>query len=594
MVGRSEVAVAAFALLSSCCLLLQLDEILPELLAASANHPLKLAIHSASRGEWAGEADKAAGALILSHLLKDQASTFVIINFVVSIYALSVVLTKALFLGPLSAIEAGKLSERMLKFLMLKLVFIAAVSGPGMPDVALWVTWFAVVGWLKMFVGLARDRFDSLISSPSATFFAHARTLGLLIIIFANDIACIALFMNNQGKAPFGHLTLWLFDVVVALFESAAIMVKYGVYMTDQLHEREGWEGKGDFLYKVELAADMAVKSLTLSHLTQLWFLHGFAFRFLDAILFMDIRHLTYSICSCVRRFLKYRSALNNLNNCFPDASSIEGHLEKECAICREKMQVAKQLPCQHCFHLPCLTAWLQQSGSDNFTCPLCRLPLFAEKDDHCLGDAGTRGQESEPQLSVHDVEAETFSSQILGQALQEAARSLTEGSNTLLRQNWAAELARLELVTQNLRARLSLDRRRPSRGRQRTPTLQSGHSLAYRETREGVTGGVDSLEAVQKLERQLHGIRDNLATRSFESQSSQEGAVLDSAMSQNTSSGDKPPSKMSYWPFGRQAVREGLGLPGEHEAAATAAGHAPGSMSRDTSWDDFVHGQGA
>jgi hypothetical protein len=44
-------------------------------------------------------------------------------------------------LGPLSAIEAGKLSERMLKFLMLKLVFIAAVSGPGMPDVALWVTW---------------------------------------------------------------------------------------------------------------------------------------------------------------------------------------------------------------------------------------------------------------------------------------------------------------------------------------------------------------------------------------------------------------------------------------------------------------------
>ncbi len=40
---------------------------------------------------------------------------------------------QALFLGPLSAIEAGKLSERMLKFLMLKLVFIAAVSGPGMP-----------------------------------------------------------------------------------------------------------------------------------------------------------------------------------------------------------------------------------------------------------------------------------------------------------------------------------------------------------------------------------------------------------------------------------------------------------------------------
>lgn len=79
-----------------------------------------------------------------------------------------------------------------------------------------------------MFVGLARDRFDSLISSPSATFVAHARTLALLLVIFANDVLCIKLFMSNHGKAPIGHLTLWLFDTVVAGLEAAAIMVKYG------------------------------------------------------------------------------------------------------------------------------------------------------------------------------------------------------------------------------------------------------------------------------------------------------------------------------------------------------------------------------
>lgn len=87
---------------------------------------------------------------------------------------------------------------------------------------------FAVVGWLKMFVGLARDRFDSLIQSPSATFLAHARTLALLLVIFANDVACIMVFMRNHDKAPIGHLTLWLFDTVVAGLEAAAIMVKYG------------------------------------------------------------------------------------------------------------------------------------------------------------------------------------------------------------------------------------------------------------------------------------------------------------------------------------------------------------------------------
>ena len=79
-----------------------------------------------------------------------------------------------------------------------------------------------------MFVGLARDRFDSLRSSPSATLAAHARTLALLLVIFANDVACIMVFMSNHNKAPIGHLTLWLFDTVVAGLEAAAIMVKCG------------------------------------------------------------------------------------------------------------------------------------------------------------------------------------------------------------------------------------------------------------------------------------------------------------------------------------------------------------------------------
>ena len=48
----------------------------------------------------AGEAYKAAGAVLLSHLVKDQASTFVVINFVVSIYALSAVLTKVILKQP--------------------------------------------------------------------------------------------------------------------------------------------------------------------------------------------------------------------------------------------------------------------------------------------------------------------------------------------------------------------------------------------------------------------------------------------------------------------------------------------------------------
>ncbi len=57
----------------------------------------------------------------------------------------------------------------------------------------------------------------------------------------------------------------------------------------------------------------------------------------------------------------------------------------------RAVSQGAKVLPCGHIFHLACLRAWLQQSGSDNFSCPLCRLPLFR----HLGGRATTSGASS-------------------------------------------------------------------------------------------------------------------------------------------------------------------------------------------------------
>ena len=52
-------------------------------------------------------------------------------------------IAQEMFLGRLSMIEAGKLSERVLKFVMLKLVFMAAVSGPELPEIVMWVTWYA-------------------------------------------------------------------------------------------------------------------------------------------------------------------------------------------------------------------------------------------------------------------------------------------------------------------------------------------------------------------------------------------------------------------------------------------------------------------
>lgn len=45
------------------------------------------------------------------------------------------------------------------------------------------------------------------------------------------------------------------------------------------------------------------------------------------------------------------------------------------CAICWEKMETARKLPCSHLFHNSCLQSWLEQDTS----CPTCRLGLSVQ-----------------------------------------------------------------------------------------------------------------------------------------------------------------------------------------------------------------------
>uniref|UniRef100_A0ACB8ERH4 E3 ubiquitin-protein ligase Praja-2 n=1 Tax=Sphaerodactylus townsendi TaxID=933632 RepID=A0ACB8ERH4_9SAUR len=62
--------------------------------------------------------------------------------------------------------------------------------------------------------------------------------------------------------------------------------------------------------------------------------------------------------------------------DCLPQIIITEDHnavgQEQCCAICCSeyiKEEIVTELPCHHFFHKPCITLWLQKSG----TCPVCR-----------------------------------------------------------------------------------------------------------------------------------------------------------------------------------------------------------------------------
>ncbi|XP_068643764.1 E3 ubiquitin-protein ligase MPSR1-like [Aristolochia californica] len=75
---------------------------------------------------------------------------------------------------------------------------------------------------------------------------------------------------------------------------------------------------------------------------------------------------------------------------------------DKDCAICLEEMEEAKEMPCRHRFHSNCIEKWLGMHGS----CPCCRYAMPVEEEGKkSVGAAGDEGRRREiwVSLSVSD-----------------------------------------------------------------------------------------------------------------------------------------------------------------------------------------------
>lgn len=90
----------------------------------------------------------------------------------------------------------------------------------------------------------------------------------------------------------------------------------------------------------------------------------------------MQLRYLTNEIQRKFKKHRNYLWVLNHMEKNYPLATFDDLQQNSDnCAICWEKMDTARKLPCSHLFHNSCLQSWLEQDTS----CPTCRLALSVQ-----------------------------------------------------------------------------------------------------------------------------------------------------------------------------------------------------------------------
>ena len=77
-------------------------------------------------------------------------------------------------------------------------------------------------------MGLAKDRLNGLLASPSATSVAHFRALALLAWIITDNATWVMLHFAAFPGSDITYRLLWLFDAVVISVEALQTAVIYG------------------------------------------------------------------------------------------------------------------------------------------------------------------------------------------------------------------------------------------------------------------------------------------------------------------------------------------------------------------------------
>ncbi|KAI8065832.1 hypothetical protein BC940DRAFT_240672 [Gongronella butleri] len=236
----------------------------------------------------------------------------------------------------------------MLNFLLFKVIFIGAVMEPVWRHILRLSLWIGVLGFIRIFSLLSRDRFENLATVSQSPPQAYYKITMLLLTLFVGNIVW---YGGSLIMFPSATTFLTLEFLPVAL-DTTQVLTKYLAYLLDQWRE-QGFESQRWINYYVEISTDVLILACTLLQYLQLMWMHGISFGLVDIVLFLNVRSVFKNLHSKIVMHRERWRAMSYVQSHYVNATQDElDQYDDDCAICRDELKVAKKLACGHLFHL--------------------------------------------------------------------------------------------------------------------------------------------------------------------------------------------------------------------------------------------------
>nr|XP_029724700.1 E3 ubiquitin-protein ligase AMFR-like isoform X2 [Aedes albopictus] len=303
--------------------------------------------------------------------------------------------------GELRISEQQHMKDKFWNFIFYKFIFVfGVVNVQYLHEVILWVSWFSVLGFLHLLSQLSKDRFEYLSFSPTTPGWSHFRLIALLSAILTLSgfmlIVSIGVGVFISGVNTFAFMAA---ECVLLSIRTLHVLIRYAMFLYDMrqggiTHESISWDKRGPVAYYIELIFEVAALVVDFGHHLHMLLWSNIFLSMASLVIIMQLRYLINEIQRKIKKHRNYLWVLNHMEKSYPlaTAEDLKQNCDN-CAICWEKMETARKLPCSHLFHNSCLQSWLEQDTS----CPTCRLGLSVHNNNVNILPNEIRIDDTEP-----------------------------------------------------------------------------------------------------------------------------------------------------------------------------------------------------